>query len=137
MSFNVNECEIKQVYCGKGRTVDTQTYTRKGTAYECLRKGYGSGMWNEKKKQYKKDHLIHIPYVTDTIMSSMRNQGIRNTYDLIRVTQPMTIQEKNTFLKKVCTQGNAIHWKAFNSILLFLYNQHVDQLPRCKPNLKS
>ena len=141
MSFNVKDCSIPTVYCGKGElenssngnTTNTNyTYTKKGSAYECLKKGFGAGMWNERKKDIGKYSLLQIPYVNEDIEMNFKNYGIRNTQQLINDMNKLSKDQINKTLRSICKIKNKIHFKSMNSILLFLHQKNVKPLPKCK-----
>lgn len=52
----------KDIYCGKSRKIPDE-YKRHGTKYECLKRGFGAGMYSQiknipiKSKKTKKEQL--------------------------------------------------------------------------------
>lgn len=138
MTFNKKDCFIPTVYCGKGdfqetnKNTNNYIYTKKGSSYECLKKGFGAGMWNERKKDIGKYSLLQIPYVNDDIERNFKNYGIRNTQQLINDMKKLSKNQMNKALRSICKIKNKICFKSMNSILLFLHENNVKQLPQCK-----
>ena len=59
MTFNKNACIIRKLYCGDGKIPKDTTvkkYSRKGTSYECLKKGFGIADWEHRKKDFPAPH---------------------------------------------------------------------------------
>ena len=63
MSFDIDKCIIKQVYCGRSNIIpakDKKRYSKVGSRDECLKKGFGAGMYNEKVKHLPQTSLQNI-----------------------------------------------------------------------------
>jgi|SRR5437868_5894291 len=140
MSFNPNKCAIPTVYCGKNPKIparkkgDDHYYVRKGTPNECMSKGFGAGMINERNKKLPDNSLQQIKYVGDTYDSKFKkNHKIKNVNDLIKYAKKYNVQRLLTgvFTKK----DGKLDMRAYNSTLLYLYRVGVTNLPTCK-NIK-
>lgn len=136
MGFNKNSCVIRKVYCGDGKIPKDTTdkkYSRRGTRYECLRRGYGIADWEHRKKNLSKTSLQQIVYVGPAYESNFRKKKIYSIKSLLSKLSNMSAAEKKSLLADVCTRQNgSFDQKAFNSIVLFLHEQGVKQLPSCK-----
>lgn len=132
MSFNKNQCIIPTIYCGKGsKPKDKKEYIREGDRYECLQKGFGAGMWKQRKQDIGEYSLLQITYVNEKIETNFKNNGIRNLKQLQNEMKKMNENQKKKFLKKVCKINNSVNKKAYNSILLYLNDNKVKKLPKC------
>ena len=136
MSFDKNKCVIRKIYCGNGKVpkdTASKKYSRKGTNYECLKRGYGISEWNHRKKQLSINSLQQISYIGPVYEKRFKNHKICSIKSLIKKTGEMSAAEKKTLLQKVCKKSNdVIDQKAYNSVVLFLYEQGIKNLPECK-----
>ena len=130
-SFDKSRCEIKTIYCGNGTA--TKKHSRKGTQYECLKKGFGSGLWNERMKHLPKNSIQRIPYVNDTIESRLMQYGIKTQTQLKMFMRRLEKDEKKEFLYDMCMDKGRMDFKAYNSILMFLFDNSIQRLPACQP----
>lgn len=130
VSFDKKRCEVKTVYCGNGSP--TKKHSRKGTQYECLKKGFGSGLWSEKTKHLSKNSLQRIPYVNGTIEIRLSSYGIKTMTQLKLFMRRLDMEEKREFLYDMCMDKGVMDFKAYNSILLFLFDNSVQKLPSCQ-----
>lgn len=136
MSFNKSACIVRKLYCGdNGIPKDTATkkYSRKGTSYECMRKGYGTADWEHRKKGLSKTSLQQIMYVGPVYEANFRKQKIYSIKSLINKTAGLSTKEKREIISAGCRRKNgAIDQKAFNAVVLFLHEQGLKDLPACK-----
>ena len=135
-SFNKNACIIRKLYCGEGKipkdTVDKK-YSRSGGSYECLKKGYGIADWEHRKKELSKNSLQQIMYVGPEYEKNFRKFKIYSIKSLLSKTASMSTVEKRELLNTICRRKNGTKdQKAFNSIVLFLYEHGQKQLPSCR-----
>ena len=116
MSFDTNRCIMKNIYCGNGNIPNNKKnlYSKVGSPYECLKKGFGSGMYNEKKKTLSINSLQQISYVGDLMEQNFKNNGF------------------NVIPHILINKDGKLNIKAYNSVLLFLHNNGIKNLPRCK-----
>lgn len=129
----LSNCIIRKIYCGKGDVPNDIKYSRKGDSYECLRKGIGSSDWNHRKKTLAKNSLQQIMYIGPLYESKFKEQRIYTIDKLLCKSRNMTMVEKKKLLYKVCTRKNgSIDHKAINSIILFLHERGITNLPECK-----
>ncbi len=136
--FNPKTCKIPTIYCGKGsfKTATPHSsdiyYVRKGTAYECIKKGVAAGIFIERKKILPKNSLQHIKYVGEKYEKKFKAQNIKTLLGLIKYAKIHTINELSSMLRDVFKKTNkAIDTRAYNSTLMFLYTNGVGQLPKC------
>jgi hypothetical protein len=133
MPFNVNACNIKTFYCGNGDVLDRNIYSRKGTTYECMQKGFGAGSWAERKKHLPAKSLQHIKYVGETFEAKFKQRRIKDTDALVRKLSPMTAAQKKAFLEDIFKRGNGTtEYRGYNNVLLFLNAAGISRLPRCR-----
>lgn len=130
MPFDVHRCKIKTFYCGKGEL--PEGYTRKGSGFECLKRGFGAGSWTEKKKDLPEKSLQRIKYVGPVYEKKFKEKKINNTDTLIAKLSTMSADKKKKFLEKIFTRkNNTIDYRGFNTVLLFLHAANVKKLPQC------
>lgn len=136
MSFNKSACIVRKLHCGNGKIpkdTATKKYSRKGTAYECLKKGFGIADWEHRKKGLTKTSLQQIMYVGPVYEANFHKKKIYSITSLITKAKAMSEQEKRTLLSAGCKRVNgSIDQKAFNAIVLFLHDRGVKNLPSCK-----
>lgn len=131
MSFDVDRCKIKKVWCGKDK-MPKEGYTHRGKGYECLQQGIGAGTYNERKKHLPQTSLKLIPYIGDDMESKLKQAGIKNTNDLVQITKQLNKKTKEKLLKSILQNKNqTLNGKSYNSIILYLHNRGVLNLPDC------
>ena len=131
MVFDPSRCIIRKLYCGNGdipKDTPTNKYSKKGDSYTCLKKGIGMGKWTEIKKTLFDDSLLHIDYVTTSIESNFKKENINTITDLLETVNTMGPFNIKTLLKNVCGSNQ----KAINSILLYMHNSGIENLPSCR-----
>ncbi len=137
MPFNISECAIPAVWCGNGnppnrKSEDQVYYHKTGTRYECMKKGFGAGMYSEKKKNLPQDSLQHIKYVGDVFEQKFKLKGINNTKKLRRELSKKTSHEMAAILKGVFTRkGGVVDKRAYNSTVVYLYQHGIGNVPKC------
>lgn len=131
----MERCIIPELWCGKGRVPRRQgkRYTRKGTSFECMKKGFGAGMYKEKAKHLPENSLQRIKYIGETYEANFRRKRVTTLEGLVRkVNNLNTKRQKERFLKSAVTKANdVLDSKAYNSLMLFLYSHNVRGLPDC------
>lgn len=131
--FKDSNCVLRKIYCGNGKVPKGIEYYRKGTNYECLRKGFGVADWQHRKKQLPKNSLQQILYVGTIYEKNFKKYKINTIPILIKKMKSLTAIEKHKMLTKICTKSNkSIDHKVLNSVILFLHNRGVKRLPNCK-----
>jgi len=136
--FNLDKCTIPAVYCGTKKTIPAKTknnvrYTRKGTPYECMSKGFGAGVVTEKLSKLPLNSLQRIKYVGETYESNFNKKNINNTDQLITRIGTLKKEKVETLLETIFRKrDNTIDRRAYNSTLVFLYTNGVhSNLPQC------
>lgn len=136
--FDPQECSIPTVYCGTKKKIPTKEgndlrYTRKGTPYECMTKGYGAGMHSEKAKHLPKSSLQRIKYIGDVHEENFRKKKIATVTNLVTRARVLTKDELRIFLEEILLKKDGtIDMRAYNSVLLYLYSKGVyENLPAC------
>jgi len=120
------------MYCGDKKHVPSG-YSRKGSSYECLQRGFGIADWTHRKKAISKNSLQQIPYVGPVYEANFKGLGITGITKLISILKSLSKNDKNKLIKKGCTRKNGgIDQKAVNSILMFLHDRGMTNLPNCK-----
>ena len=136
MSFRPSDCAIPQLWCGEGKmpkNTNEVRYLRAGTPHECMKKGFGAGMYSEKAKRLPSYSLQKIKYVGETHEDNFKKEGIKTTQDLITKMRGKTTAQISTILRKVLVMKNGrTDMRAFNSVLLFLHGAAVTGLPKCE-----
>lgn len=136
MSFNKSACVIRKMYCGNGKIpkdTATKKYSRRGTSYECLKKGYGIANWEHRKKNLSKTSLQQIMYIGPAYEANFKRQKIYSITSLLSKLKEKTATEKRKIISNGCKRKNgSVDQKAFNSVVLFLHEKGVKGLPSCK-----
>lgn len=133
--MSLKSCGIPTVYCGKGKipknTMDYK-YTGKGTPFECMKKGYGAGMYTQHKKSLPANSLQQIKYVGETYEKKFKRRGIRTTTKLISHAGELSTEYLKELLQTVFMKKNGVvDRKAYNSCIVFLYRHGVGHIPKC------
>jgi hypothetical protein len=134
MSFDPNQCDIPSVWCGKRtrpKTGNGKRYTRNGTPYECMQQGFGAGHYTERNRRLPNNSLLQLKYVTDIHEQRFIEYGINTKNDLLNHLNNLNQSEKRELLEYIFTSNNTLDKKAYNSTLMFLYNQSMQTLPNC------
>jgi len=135
MPFKADECAIPKVWCGNGKMPKrtTKNYYKIGSRAECVKVGFGAGMYSERKKHLPMSSLQQIPYVGETYEKKFKKIGIKTKAELRSKMSKKSPTEIEKILKKVFTKkGGSFDRRAYNSTLLFLYQNGVGKLPRCR-----
>ena len=139
--FNVDQCKIPTIYCGKGDVPDRPSkeesmyfYTGAGDPYRCMQKGFGAGSAKERSQRYDKNDLRIIKYVGDEHVKRGAKHDIRNIYTLRTQLKNKTVKEIERILKDIFLfRGHKNPDKyAYNMTLMYLYEQaKFKDLPSC------
>jgi hypothetical protein len=133
--FKLEECSIPTVWCGNGvvpQPTKKKRYTRTGTPFECLRKGFGAGTITERKKYLAGDSLQHIKYIGDVYENNFIRAGIRNTTELLDFARDVRVKDVQGLLQEVCrNKSGNIDARAYNSVILYLHKHGSHNLPSC------
>ena len=133
MSFKKEDCIIKEVWCGDaGKEIDKKKYSGKGTALQCLKKGFGAGANQERLKSLPQNSLQRIKYVGETYEERFEVADITTTTKLISEMKKRSKDKIEKFLKSIYTRKDkGLDMRAYNSTILFLHERGVD-VPRCE-----
>lgn len=137
MNFNKDDCMPKKLWCGDKAMPKDGKYSRKGTSYECLKRGFGVGSFTALKQAgvIGKDSLRNIPYVGEKYERVFRDrEDIKNLDQLLRAAKS-TKNLKNLLTGVFTKKNGQLDKKAYNATLLFLYNNLPEihnKLPRCE-----
>ena len=138
MNFDIGRCAIPTVYCGNKSPRDAEPgfgrrYTRKGTSHECLRIGFGAGKSVAESKGLPKTSLRKIRYIGEVYEQHLQEQGIMNIPGLKRYAKSHQPDEIAELLRMVLVRSNGVlDGRAYNSMLLWLYQQGISRLPGCE-----
>lgn len=136
MTFKKSDCVIRKLYCGDGlipKNTSTTKYSRRGTSHECLKKGFGIGSWDQRKKDLSKNNLQQIIYIGPVYESNFKRAGVKTIPDLLKKCKAMTAAEKKKLITRGCKRKNGtVDQKAFNSVVLFLHDHGQKRLPSCR-----
>jgi hypothetical protein len=136
MPFNKSACIVRKLYCGDGtipKDSASKKYSRKGTSYECLKKGYGTADWEHRKKNLTKTSLQQIMYIGPVYETNFRKKKIYSITSLIKKTENLSVKEKREVIAAGCKRKNgSVDQRAFNTVVLFLHERGVKNLPVCK-----
>ena len=136
MSFNKSNCIIRKTYCGDSKVpkdTATQKYSRKGTRHECLKKGFGIADWKHRNKTLSKTSLQQIIYIGPIFETNFKKKKIYSITSLMNKLQGLSTKDKRELIASVCKRKNGgLDQRAFNSVILFLHERGVKNLPSCK-----
>lgn len=111
-------------------------YTEKGTPIYCLQKGIGTGMYLERKKNLPFMSLQMIKYIGEQYENKFFKKNIKTITDLFKYVKQHTKKQNEDLLKSVLKmRNNVIDYKAYNSVIHFLYFSQeipINKLPLCK-----
>lgn len=137
MAFRIADCAIPTFYCGNENNIpaprDSLTrYTGKGTAYQCMKKGIGAGIHQEREKNLPSDSLQRIKYVGPVFEDKFIAAGIRTRAQLKRHIADHSREHNSAFLHRIFTRTTGgLDKRAFNSTLVYLYNDGKTNIPQC------
>jgi len=135
--MNLDRCKIPTVYCGMQDKQypyydKNNKYVRQGTQSECMRKGFGASMAIQTKKSLREDNLQQIRYVGTKFNDNFIAEGIRTIPELLNRARILSIPFLDRLLRKVFTNANGtLNGKGYNSVILFLYDNGLRNLPEC------
>lgn len=136
--FNISECAIPSVWCGKNnkppkrKSDDDTYYIRVGTRYECMQKGFGAGTHTERGKNLPESSLQKIRYVGETYEKKFKRSGVKNLSELQRYAKKKSRNELEKYLKRIFTRvDKKLDQRAYNSCIVYLYRHGVGHVPRC------
>jgi hypothetical protein len=136
MSF-IEKCSIPTIWCGTKNMPqrslnDEKYYVRRGTPTECMKIGFGAGMYSEKKKLLQPDSLQHIKYTGDVYENNFKREGIKNIPEFIKFISENSEQSIKKLLNRVYKKkGGVLDQRAYNSALMFAYKKGYQKLPPC------
>lgn len=138
MSFKIEDCAIPTLWCGNKKIIPTRNksdekyYTRKGTPLECMKQGFGAGVYTEKKKHLDKKSLQNIKYVGETYENNFNKKNIYVLEDLLSYASTHTAQQIKKLLTVVFKKkGGVLDQRAYNSTILFIYKNGISSVPQC------
>ena len=135
--FKVSDCAIPTIWClqkqpPERKPADETYYTHKGNRYECMKKGFGAGMYTEGKKNLPVNSLQQIKYVGDVYQENFKENGIKNLSSLKKTMSKKTPKQIQKILITVFTKnGGSIDKRAYNSTILYLYRNGIKNVPKC------
>jgi hypothetical protein len=134
--FNPRRCYAKSVWCGTGpvpsEVRNNTIYQRQGSPYECLKKGVGTGVYEERRKGLVGTSLLKMKYVTEAHEQNFIEKHILTQQDLVRFASLCKISKLRKFLGRCLVDKiGRLDERAYNSVVLFLYLAGVSPLPEC------
>lgn len=141
MSFKKEDCVIPTVWCGKGAIPKTPPiggggvgtkYTRAGSSYECMKKGFGAGYYTERNKHLPQNSLEKIKYVGETYVEKFNDNGIHTLPELLKYAKSVTRGQLQQTLRSILTKkGGIVDERAYNSVLVYLFENGIENPPAC------
>lgn len=134
--FRIQDCYIPEVWCGDSDQIPQtlhKKYSRVGTRRECLKKGFGAGMYTERNKNLPQNSLQQIKYVGPVYEQNFEDEeGITTIPQLINFASGQSKVQLEQSLKKILVKNNGVvDTKAYNSVILFLYQKGIRNVPSC------
>ena len=137
--FRRGDCITRKAYCGDGRIPNdtaTKKYSRRGSNRECLTKGIGMGLAEERRKHIDPNRSLQtIDYIGPLFEENFRSIGIRTTRDLLTIVPhlPNTRRTTRDIVEYACTRkGGSIDQRAVNAVLMFLHDSGIGHIPECR-----
>lgn len=141
--MNIDNCLIPTTFCGKlsknipkKNTKENLKYVSRGTPISCMQKGIGTGIHIQKRKNLPTFSLQQIKFIGEQYENKFFNKNIKNISELINYIKIHTKSQNEKLLKSVLTmKNNNVDYKAYNSIIHFLYYSNeipISKLPLCK-----
>ena len=135
-TFRLKDCAIPTLWCGESdeppEEKDPLTrYLRTGTRTECMKKGFGAGMYTERKKNLPSSSVQQIKYIGETYAGRFQEAGIETSIQLVKAMRDMSGEEIEKFLRPILTKGKSLDKRAYNSVLVYLFQHGVSDLPAC------
>jgi hypothetical protein len=141
--MNINNCLIPTQYCGDiTNPLPTKNirenikYTKRGTPSSCMKKGVGVGIHIEKKNNLSSLSLQQIKYVGQHYEDKFKRNRINTIIDLIKYIKTHSKEHNERLLKNVVKmRNNSVDYKAYNSIIHYLYFSNevsLSKIPFCK-----
>ena len=135
-SFDEEQCIIPELWCGEANKPPKKKgviYYKTGSRYECMKRGFGAGMYSTKKETLPAKSLQQIKYIGEVHEESFIRYGIKDIPTLIKEMKGRTTNGIETILKKILVKSNGVFdAKAYNSTLVFLHKNGTANLPACK-----
>lgn len=135
--FKIEKCAIPELWCGisqmpKYSSDFSVKYIRRGSVYDCLKKGIGTGK-NLYKSEFLNDtSLQHIKYIGEYYDSQFSKYNIKSKQQLINKTKNLSSLGISKLLKKILvTKKGILDKRAYNSVILFLYKNGISNVPSC------
>lgn len=136
MSFSKSACIVRKLYCGDGnipKDTAENKYSRRGSSYECLKKGFGIADWEHRKKGLSKTSLQQIMYIGPAYEANFKKLKIYSIKSLLSKMDKLSSKEKKTIIVLGCTRKNGtLDQRAYNAVVLFLHDNGQIDLPACK-----
>ena len=133
--MDINDCIIPELWCGNSQNPPNnrgKRYTRKGSSFECMKKGFGAGMYSERAKHIPEGSLMQLKYIGETYQEKFNQRGIHNITEFENSMRQASRELKRNVLTFVCTKINGVvDLKAYNSLIMHLYNRGIGNLPAC------
>jgi hypothetical protein len=141
--MNIEKCLIPTKFCGKlskpvphHNLKENLRYTARGTPVSCMQKGIGTGIHIEKRNKLSTLSLQQIKFIGEQYENKFYNKNIKDITELIKYIKTHTQSQNEKLLKSILTmRNNIIDYKAYNSIIHFLYYSNeipISRLPLCK-----
>jgi len=130
--FDPKACEIPKIWCGKGNKPNT--YSKKGTPYDCMKIGFGAGMHTERKKNISPTSLQNIKYVGETFEKRFVRKKITSTTSLLKFATKSSKSQIDGLLREVFIRKSCgLDKRAYNSTLMYLYQHGISsvKIPSC------
>ncbi len=138
-AFRLKDCSIPTLWCGDSDeppepTDPTMRYSRAGTRTECMKKGFGVGMYTERKKKLPSTSLQQIKYVGETYEKRFIDSGIEDIPQFVKQMRQATSEQIEALLTGVLINGKTktLDQRAYNAVMVFLFQHGVSDLPACK-----
>jgi hypothetical protein len=136
-SFNIEQCAIPQLWCGEEDTPPKKKdplikYTKTGSRYECMKKGFGAGTHTERRDHLPTKSLQTIKYVGEKHEANLKRAGYKDVDVLVREMKKLPPAEVERVLKRALVKSTGtLDQRAYNCVLVYLYQHGVGSLPAC------
>lgn len=135
--FKLEDCAIPQVWCGESKDAKKSKdplvrYTKTGSRYECLKKGFGAGSAIERKENLPASSMQQIKYIGEVHEKAFVKAGIATLDQLKKQMGKKTEKEMEDTLKRLLkNKDGKVDGRAYNSVIVHLYQHGVGGVPAC------
>jgi hypothetical protein len=131
--FDLTRCRRRTVYCGGQIPIPPSSdplveYTRQGTPFECMKKGFGAGAAQERTKSLPATSLQRITFIGPTYEANLQRElGIVNSSQLAMALRGLGDAAFDAALRRALVRSTgAFDSRPYNALLAWMYMAGAD-----------